>query len=67
MSWFRIRNDEPYRNWLYQWLCPSPSDYELVVAYQKGWLKDGQLKEISATLDDESNPVLMFYKHKKKE
>lgn len=47
--------------------CHIIPAHELVVAYQKGWLKEGRLKEISATLDDESNPVLMFYKHKKKE
>ena len=47
--------------------CHIIPAHELVVAYQKGWLKEGRLKEISATLDDESNPVLMFYKHKKEE
>ena len=47
--------------------CHIIPAHELVVAYQKGWLKDGRLKEIAATLDEESNPVLMFYKHKKEE
>lgn len=37
---------------------------ELVVAYKRDRLK-GQLKEIAAGLDEESNPVLMFYKYKK--
>lgn len=40
-----------------------PAD-ELVATYKRGQLK-GQLKEIAAGLDEESNPVLMFYKHKK--
>lgn len=38
--------------------------YELVGAYKKGKLK-GRLKEIAATLDEESNPVIMLVKHKK--
>ena len=37
---------------------------ELVEAYKKGQLK-GKLKEIAATLDEESNPVLMLVKYKK--
>jgi len=28
-SWFRIRNEAPCNNCVYQWLCPSPSDLEL--------------------------------------
>jgi pseudo-rSAM protein len=28
-SWLRIRNQSPCNNCIYQWLCPSPSDYEL--------------------------------------
>lgn len=28
-SWFRIRKEAPCCNCLYQWLCPSPSDYEI--------------------------------------
>lgn len=30
-SWFRIRNQEPCNGCIYQWLCPSPSDYEIVL------------------------------------
>ncbi|MDR2118365.1 MAG: 6-bladed beta-propeller [Tannerellaceae bacterium] len=37
---------------------------ELVEAYRKGQLK-GRLKEIAATLDEESNPVIMLAKYKK--
>lgn len=33
-------------------------------SYKKGQLK-GRLKEIAATLDEESNPVIMLIKHKK--
>jgi hypothetical protein len=39
--------------------------YELVEAYGKGELKEGKLKEIAATLDEESNPVIMLAKYKK--
>ena len=28
-SWLRIRDKEPCQNCLYQWICPSPSDYEI--------------------------------------
>ena len=28
-SWFRIRNQAPCNKCVYQWLCPSPSDYEI--------------------------------------
>jgi len=38
--------------------------HELVEAYEKGQLK-GKLKEIAATLDEESNPVIMLAKYKK--
>jgi hypothetical protein len=38
--------------------------YELVESYKKGELK-GRLKEIAATLDEDSNPVIMLVKHKK--
>ncbi len=31
ISWFRIRNQVPCCNCIYQWLCPSPSDYEIVL------------------------------------
>jgi hypothetical protein len=37
---------------------------EIVEDYRKGILK-GKLKEIAATLDEESNPVIMLIKHKK--
>ncbi|WP_319229249.1 TIGR04150 pseudo-rSAM protein [Draconibacterium orientale] len=30
-SWLRIRNQQPCTNCIYQWLCPSPSNYELVI------------------------------------
>lgn len=30
-SWFRIRNQKPCCDCVYQWLCPSPSNYELVI------------------------------------
>ena len=30
-SWLRIRNMKPCSDCVYQWLCPSPSDYELVI------------------------------------
>jgi pseudo-rSAM protein len=29
-SWLRIRNQAPCTECLYQWLCPSPSNYEIV-------------------------------------
>ncbi|WP_106830320.1 6-bladed beta-propeller [Parabacteroides pacaensis] len=38
--------------------------YQLVTAYEKGWLQ-GKLKEIAATLNEESNSVIMLVKHKK--
>jgi pseudo-rSAM protein len=28
-SWLRIRNQKPCTNCIYQWLCPSPNNYEL--------------------------------------
>jgi pseudo-rSAM protein len=28
-SWFRIRNQAPCNDCVYQWLCPSPSNYEI--------------------------------------
>ncbi|MDR1154045.1 MAG: 6-bladed beta-propeller [Bacteroidales bacterium] len=37
---------------------------DLVESYKKGELK-GRLKEIAATLEEESNPVIMLVKHKK--
>ncbi len=30
-SWFRVRDAEPCCNCVYQWLCPSPSNYEQVI------------------------------------
>lgn len=30
-SWRRIRNQLPCRECVYQWLCPSPSDYEIAI------------------------------------
>ena len=37
---------------------------KLIQDYENGKLK-GRLKEIAATLDEESNPVIMLIKHKK--
>lgn len=39
--------------------------YELIEAYKKGHLK-GKLKEITAGLNEESNPVIMLIKYKRK-
>lgn len=30
-SWFRIRNQAPCTDCIYQWICPSPSDYEIAL------------------------------------
>lgn len=30
-SWFRIRNQKPCNDCIYQWLCPSPSNYEIAI------------------------------------
>lgn len=30
-DWVRVRDKEPCSNCIYQWLCPSPSNYELVI------------------------------------
>jgi pseudo-rSAM protein len=30
-SWLRIRNQAPCNNCMYQWLCPSPSEYEMAI------------------------------------
>lgn len=30
-SWFNIRNHAPCSNCVYQWFCPSPSDYEIII------------------------------------
>jgi len=30
-SWFRVRNIAPCKDCIYQWLCPSPSNYEMII------------------------------------
>jgi len=30
-SWFRIRNQSPCNNCVYQWLCPPPSNFEIEI------------------------------------
>ena len=30
-SWFRIRDQKPCSNCIYQWLCPPPSNYDIVI------------------------------------
>lgn len=30
-SWFKLREQAPCNNCVYQWLCPSPSNYEIVI------------------------------------
>ena len=30
-SWLRIRNQFPCDNCVYQWICPSPSNYEIAI------------------------------------
>jgi pseudo-rSAM protein len=30
-SWFKLRDQIPCNSCIYQWLCPSPSNYELVI------------------------------------
>ncbi len=30
-SWLRVRNQKPCCDCVYQWLCPSPSNYELII------------------------------------
>lgn len=40
--------------------------HELIEAYQKGQLK-GKLKEVAADLEEDSNPVIMLVKYKKKQ
>ncbi len=52
----------PVNNEIDSW--QSLQAHELVEAYQKGHLK-GKLKEIAATLNEDSNPVIMLIKHKK--
>jgi pseudo-rSAM protein len=31
LSWFRIRNQAPCTDCVYQWLCPPPSNYEIAI------------------------------------
>lgn len=31
ISWFRIRNQAPCNECVYQWMCPSPSNYEISI------------------------------------
>lgn len=31
LSWFKLRTQAPCNNCVYQWLCPSPSNYEIVI------------------------------------
>jgi len=33
-TWFRIRNQAPCNDCIFQWLCPSPSNYETVIGSQ---------------------------------
>ena len=30
-SWFRIRDQEPCNECVFQWLCPPPSNYEIEI------------------------------------
>ena len=30
-SWFRVRNHPPCTDCVYQWICPSPSNYEIAI------------------------------------
>lgn len=30
-SWFHVRNQAPCTDCVYQWICPSPSNYEIVI------------------------------------
>ena len=30
-SWFRVRNHHPCTDCVYQWICPSPSNYEIAI------------------------------------
>ncbi|WP_085536518.1 6-bladed beta-propeller [Massilibacteroides vaginae] len=41
----------------------SLESYRLILSYEKDQLK-GKLKEIAATLDEDSNPVIMLVKHR---
>jgi hypothetical protein len=31
LSWFRIRNQTPCTDCVYQWFCPLPSNYEIAI------------------------------------
>ena len=31
LSWLRIRNQAPCKDCAYQWLCPPPSNYEIII------------------------------------
>ena len=33
-SWLRIRKQAPCNGCVYQWLCPSPSNYETIIGQQ---------------------------------
>lgn len=57
MNWLRPMNHE-IESW------QALQAHHLVESYAKGELK-GKLKEIAATLDEDSNPVIMLIKHKK--
>lgn len=57
MNWLRPVNHE-----IESWQVLEA--HELVKSYEKDQLK-GKLKEVAATLDEESNPVIMLIKHKK--
>lgn len=65
-------NDYSYKNIVNMVLSPENNEvafyhkiesYGLVDSYKKGELK-GKLKEIAATLNEDSNPVIMLVKHK---
>jgi hypothetical protein len=58
MSAFRKFVNHEIESWL------RLESNELVESYKKGELK-GKLKEIAATLSEESNPVIMLIKYKK--
>jgi hypothetical protein len=55
-------NSEPANHEIATWQSLEAPD--LVEAYEKGELK-GDLKEIAAGLNEESNPVIMLIKHRK--
>lgn len=75
-SFFRYtvhNNDYTYENSVNMVISPENNEiafyhkidpYGLVDSYKKGELK-GKLKDIAATLDEDSNPVIMLIKHKK--